>query len=373
MNKSASAPCLGRPENAGMPENQRAPVLADEGLSLLLNNHGLGGHAPELCARLGVSNLWHLSLLSYQHIEASSLPPVVKGFLTGLLFHPSHLMEVIDKKYWSADLAKYAAAEQSQAAWKTPPLQTNQELTAPQARKAAQEEEWQELNEDEPCQDLWGTAVPVLMQQAKLSFCESDYAGALKKYGLAIEWYEKEADSSPPPNILIDMAICYSKKQSWALALQRATKALELLLRSDQPRAWSLEPERLRILKSEALALKARSELFLGLLAEHKATLRDAKKFGLHLRVKLALNHMAQTALNRSTPTAPTEDGPTPHHAGHQEEEGVPSRREDPRINEHQESPNTDQNPSPSTNAHLQDLWGKDVIHRMTAANPRQG
>jgi hypothetical protein len=311
MNKSASAPCLGRPEDAGMPENQRAPVLADEGLSLLLYNHGLGGHAPELCARLGVSNLWHLSLLSYQHIEASNLPPVVKGFLTGLLFHPSHLMEVIDKKHWSADLAKYAAAEQSQAAWKTPPLQSNQELTAPQARKAAQEEEWQELNEDEPSQDQWGTAVPVLMQQAELSFRESDYAEALKKYGLAIDWYEAEADSSPPPNILIDMAICYSENQSWALALQRATMALELLLRSDQPSAWSLEPERLRILKSEALALKARSELFLGLLEEHKATLRDAKKLNLHLRVKLTLNLMAQKALNRSASAAPTEDGPT--------------------------------------------------------------
>jgi hypothetical protein len=181
MHKSASAPCLGMPGDVWKLGAKGAPASADEGLSRLLDNHGLGGHAPELCARLGVSNLWHLSLLSYQHIETSGLPPVVKGFLTGLLFHPSHLTAVIDKKYWSSDLAKHAAAAQYQSQLNAQSSETRRVQPAPEGiPQEAHVDAGQTICAEEQSQDLWGKAVPGLMQRAKSNYAEKDYAGALK-------------------------------------------------------------------------------------------------------------------------------------------------------------------------------------------------
>jgi hypothetical protein len=216
MHRSASAPTLGRCGIAKHDAAKGLPASEEAGLSQLLDSYGLGNHAYEVCTELGASTIWHLSLLSYHSIEAADLRPVVKGFLMALLFHPSHLQAIQDKKLWSFGLAQYAAKARERP--REDPLPENSRVHLPPDYVISEKDQSLEqegsdtlplLGSGEEKQDLWGRAAPGLMKLAEVDYADKNYTGALKQYGMAIEWYEEEVNSLPPPNILIDMANCY--------------------------------------------------------------------------------------------------------------------------------------------------------------------
>jgi hypothetical protein len=149
-------------------------------------------------------------------------------------------------------------------------------------------------------QDLWGKDVIHLMMTAKSQYVANDFAGALEQYIRAKDWFRGHGDAPPSPNILVNMANCYSKFLDWPLALSSAKQARELLLHTMRPKSWEQEPERFNYLKTKTLALQARAEEILGLVEDKRATLQQAKQLGLLARVHAQLKEAAQAAAARA-------------------------------------------------------------------------
>jgi hypothetical protein len=145
-------------------------------------------------------------------------------------------------------------------------------------------------------QDLWGKDVIHLMTAAKSQYDEGNFAGALEQYILARDGREQQGDIPPSPNILVNMANCYSKLLNWLLALHSAKRALGFLLQKEQHKAWAQEPSRLNLLRTRALSLQARAEEILGQEEDVRRTLVRAKQLGLLPRVRAQLREAALAA-----------------------------------------------------------------------------